>query len=258
MTENKQCCEKCKLTSSRTLWSSDGTEKETWEKSYCGNPDCPTCHTPKTIEGEKTETVSACCGKDPVWVGDPDSGYYRCPKCLQACGFKVAPAEPKECEECKFKVDESFANGGHHGNCSKSPEKEKEVTTQTDHIGKANEMVTPPQKDDWEELQKFCELLDVEGWAKQGRTEEGIWSVKNFLTGRGGIKLKELKSQWQAEARREEREKIVKDLALKDQKPEDFSYANGNDMPSFCRGYNACKEYVEWVLAGRPSLKSEQ
>lgn len=57
--------------------------------------------------------------------------------------------------------------------------------------------------------------------------------------------------------KRSEREAIKKELDLKNQKPEDYSYANGNDMESFCRGYNACKEYVEWVIDGKPDLLNE-
>jgi hypothetical protein len=33
----------------------------------------------------------------------------------------------------------------------------------------------------------------IEDWSKQGRTEEQIWAVENFMTGRGLKMIKELK-----------------------------------------------------------------
>jgi predicted RNA-binding protein len=61
--------------------------------------------------------------------------------------------------------------------------------------------------------------------------------------------------QFISKIRQEDREELVKDLNLKEQKSEDFATMNGcKDIESFCNGYNACKEYVEWVLNGRPNL----
>lgn len=45
-------------------------------------------------------------------------------------------------------------------------------------------------------------------------------------------------------------EGILIDLNLKEQKPEDYE----NPQPQFLAGYNACKEYVEWVLNGRKTV----
>jgi hypothetical protein len=39
---------------------------------------------------------------------------------------------------------------------------------------------------------------------------------------------------------------------LKDQDPADYENPEGAKV--FCAGYNACKEFVEWVLAGKPTV----
>src|SRR3990167_8329586 len=39
----------------------------------------------------------------------------------------------------------------------------------------------------------------VEKWSKQGRTDDQIWAVKNFLTGQGRIGIKEISQLKEAE-----------------------------------------------------------
>ncbi len=49
---------------------------------------------------------------------------------------------------------------------------------------------------------------------------------------------------------------LVKELNLKTQTPEMFDTNDIEKTKTFCAGYNACKNYVEWILNGRPTIES--
>ena len=155
MTENKPCCNSCECLCA--------------ELPHCKNPKCPTCHSPKTIEG---------------------ASYTQCFKCKDVC---VCPAEPKECEHSILYV------GGLIG-CVKCKKGDRELR---------KELIPtpPPQKDDWEE--EFDEKCNtgfgrggfVVGSQKEDTAELDFLKVKSFISSK--------RTQWQAEARREEREEIL-------------------------------------------------
>lgn len=77
-----------------------------------------------------------------------------------------------------------------------------------------------------------------------------------FLYGMNPIYIKRFIANTRQEAIAGERKKILEDLDLEEQMPENFigwtPEGHNNNLERFCAGYNACKEYVEWVFAGRP------
>jgi hypothetical protein len=70
---------------------------------------------------------------------------------------------------------------------------------------------TPPEPKEWEERLKLMKTLGVDEWIKQGRSEEQIYGVKNFLTGLGGARILKLLTTEREAGRREMR----KELALR-------------------------------------------
>lgn len=70
-----------------------------------------------------------------------------------------------------------------------------------------------PQPPHWEELQKAVEV-----WFAEGRTEEQIFGVQNFLTGKGGTAIRTLLDK----TREEEKKALLATLKAKIEKEKTF------------------------------------
>jgi len=89
----------------------------------------------------------------------------------------------------------------------------------------------------------------VEDWSKQGRTEEQIYGVKNFITGLGGIRINEQV----AEAIRADRERIKKIV----EEDMDYDGENYSKMTDYGKGsYDTKQELLAKIKAETKDLKT--
>ena len=109
---------------------------------------------------------------------------------------------------------------------------------------------TTPAQTDWEERLVKKGLVgepfpEFEIWEKQGRTEEQIYGVVNFLAGQGGIGIERLLAQARKEERKLLREKIegMKDEHEQDQ--EVYENSSGGIICANCAAGEYSKEYKE-------------
>ena len=166
----------------------------------------------------KPENMSECC----VCCNDAGMGcvWHDC-----HCHVKAQPCSPKAKEEVEF----------------------EQLKTKVDEI----------LNDDPDTAPQPTGELEVVEWEKQGRTEEQIWAVVNFMSGAGKKMVERLKAEGARELAREIRREVSDYadrmvIAYGDRLPYTFFRAEGDEEKRrtdiYRRGYSDCAENLFRLL----------
>lgn len=189
----KKCCEKC----------FDVNDLGFGE--VCTNPDCPSCHNPSLDKSEHDGT----CRTPECYEERPTPNPEKCEKCGYDGSQGWLLSNPVTCPNCKTPKP------------TPSPEKclctpSKSGTFNGCTIKPCDCIpchASTPAVERWKELTEQMSKLGVDEWAKQGRTDEEVYAVRNFLTGIGGIRIKDLISSLRESDRKRTIERVSEFIA---------------------------------------------